>query len=192
MVASFHLNPFKRGRKAQGMVEFALAMPVLLMIILGIFEMGRLLFIIISLQSASREATRYGSAVGVIPGGIPPYANCAEILAAAIRVGSMGGVKAENISIYYDHGQNNTTFSNSCPPPEPVVLGDRIHVQIQENYQPIVPLPLIPSFPIRAHSVRTIMKGVDLEEGYSGSPYPTNLPTESPTNPITPTPTATP
>ncbi|MEN4041110.1 MAG: pilus assembly protein, partial [Anaerolineaceae bacterium] len=52
------LTPAKRG---QGMVEFALAIPVLLLILFGIIEMGRLMFYYSSVATASREAARYGA-----------------------------------------------------------------------------------------------------------------------------------
>ena len=60
-------EPLKERKKedAQGMVEFALILPVLLMMLLGIMEGGRLLFFYSSVTTASREGARYGSAVGL-------------------------------------------------------------------------------------------------------------------------------
>ena len=56
------LSEKKERQNAQGMVEFALILPILLLVILGIIEFGRLLFFYSSVTSASREAARYGSA----------------------------------------------------------------------------------------------------------------------------------
>ena len=56
------LNPKKN--KAQAMVEFALVLPILLMLLYGILEAGRLLFIYSTIVTASRQAVRYGSATG--------------------------------------------------------------------------------------------------------------------------------
>ena len=50
-------------QKAQGMVEFALVLPILLLLVLGIIEAGRLLFYYGVVTNASREAARFGSAV---------------------------------------------------------------------------------------------------------------------------------
>ena len=50
--------------KAQAMVEFALVLPLLLMLLYGILEAGRLLFIYSTIVTASRQAVRYGSATG--------------------------------------------------------------------------------------------------------------------------------
>ena len=47
-------------RNAQGMAEFALVMPVLLLVVYGLFEVGRLVFIYSNVITAAREAVRYG------------------------------------------------------------------------------------------------------------------------------------
>jgi Flp pilus assembly protein TadG len=50
------------------MVEFALALPLLLLLIFGILEVGRMVFTYSSVVNASREAVRYGSATGLASG----------------------------------------------------------------------------------------------------------------------------
>ena len=57
--------------RAQGLVEFALVLPILLVLMMGLIEFGRLLFIYSAAATASREAVRYGSAAGENPGGTP-------------------------------------------------------------------------------------------------------------------------
>ena len=47
---------------AQAMVEFALVLPILLLVVYGLIEVGRALFIYNSVASAARQATRYGAA----------------------------------------------------------------------------------------------------------------------------------
>ena len=47
---------FFRRFKGQGMVEFALVLPLLLILIFGIIEAGRLLFLYSAVMSSSREA----------------------------------------------------------------------------------------------------------------------------------------
>ena len=76
------LNPTKN--KAQAMVEFAIALPVLLMLLYGLLEVGRLLFTYSSVVNATRQAARYGSTTGVgLDGTTPRYQDCAGIKAAA-------------------------------------------------------------------------------------------------------------
>ena len=154
-----------RGSKAQGMVEFALVLPILLLLIMGIVEFGRLMFIYSSVNTASSEAVRYGSAVDDT-GGTPRYVDCAGIQAAATRIGSL--VNISSITISYDEGPGGATISSTCPPPDPDSLvggRDRVYVQIQALYQPIVPFFNNTSFTISADSSRTIVKDIDLGEG---------------------------
>jgi Flp pilus assembly protein TadG len=66
----------KKDRKGQGAVEFALMLPVLMLLILGLIEFGRLIFLYITVNSAGREAARYGMAMGDGPSGVPQYYDC--------------------------------------------------------------------------------------------------------------------
>ena len=50
-----------KKKKAQSMVEFALVLPILLLLVLGIFEYGRLFFAWISIENAARIGARYAS-----------------------------------------------------------------------------------------------------------------------------------
>ncbi len=186
--------------RAQGLVEFALIFPLLLLVLLALIEFGRLLFIYSLTLSASREAVRYGSAAGDIGGGTPHYQDCAGIRSAARRVGNMAGISDANITISYDHGPNTTVFSTTCPAPTEVKLGDRMIIRVVATYQPIVPIVNVPAFPISAQSFRTILKDVIIK-GTPEDPYPTNTdtplpptdtPTPTPTSTPTPTPTSTP
>ena len=53
-----------RSEKGQSMVEFALIMPVLLLIVVGIIEFGLMFSGYLALTNASREAVRYISLGG--------------------------------------------------------------------------------------------------------------------------------
>jgi Flp pilus assembly protein TadG len=53
---------------AQAMVEFAIALPILLFPMVGILEVGRMMFGYASVINASREPARYASAVGYADG----------------------------------------------------------------------------------------------------------------------------
>ena len=49
----------RKSQKGQGLVEFALMLPILLMLILGIFEAARVIWAFVTVQNAAREAARY-------------------------------------------------------------------------------------------------------------------------------------
>ncbi len=151
------------------MVEFALVLPLLLLLMLGIIEVGRLLFTYSLVYSSVREAARYGSASGDVGGFVAHYEDCTGIREAAKRVGSLAGVDDSSITIQYDHGPGaGGAFSTSCPPSQSVELGDRILIEITAYYQPVVPLVNIPPIPISSSAARTIFKDITLE----GTPLP--------------------
>ncbi len=154
-------RPPKQKENAQGMVEFALVLPLLLLLIFGIIEFGRLLFVYSAVFSASRNAVRYGSAAGDIGDSTPHYLDCAGIQAAADRTGNL--VSIQPVVIRYDHGSSATRYANVCPPGQEVSLGDRIEVEVTANYQPIVPIVNIPAFTIRSRTARTIMKDIAIQ-----------------------------
>ena len=82
-------SPSQKPKKkitAQAMVEFALALPILLLVVYGLLETGRLLFMYASVVTAARQAARYGSASGDNGSGANYYDDCSGIQGAANRV----------------------------------------------------------------------------------------------------------
>ncbi len=194
----------KSARKlGQGMVEFALVLPILLLLIFGIIELGRALFTYIVVVSTAREAARYGSAVGTNSAGIPYYRDCAGIRLAAENIAVLAGLEDEDIIIEYQH-QDGTIYG-SCPPdstmgPDITLLGDRIKVTVNGAFQALLPLVSLPDFPINATSARTIIKDVTAGVAIlplvetatvTSTPTPTSTPTHTNTPTQTNTPTAT-
>jgi Flp pilus assembly protein TadG len=50
----------KKGNRAQGMIEFAIILPVLLLMLMVIFDVGRSIYTYSVIHNAAREAARYG------------------------------------------------------------------------------------------------------------------------------------
>jgi hypothetical protein len=135
------------------MVEFALAAPLLLVLILGIMEFGRLFFSYSSVVTATREAARYGSSVD-------HYQDCAGIQAEAVRLGGLVGVNASNVHISYDDGFGGA--QRVCPPGN-LPLGSRIIVEVRDvPFTPVVPLVNIPNMTLHSTARRTILIGLEL------------------------------
>ena len=181
---------------AQGLVEFALVLPMLIVVLFGVIEVGRLLFIYNAVATSSREAARYGSAAGDVGGYLAHYEDCNGIRAAAKRMGVLAGIRDADIAISYDHGPNTPVFANACPPSgQAVRLGDRVVIEVIAYYQPMVNFVNLVPFPLRSVTGRSIIKDVSIE-GTPPAPYPTNTPTRTitptPTNTATNTPTPTP
>ena len=158
-------NKFTQKPKAQGIVEFALTLPLLLILVFGIIEAGRLLFIYSAVLSSSREAARYGSAAGEITGYVPYYSDCNGIRAAAMRIGRFAGVSSTDVSISYDHGPGSSTNFAICPlgSNDHINLGDRITVQVVSTFKPLLPLVKFRPVPISAVTRRTIIKDVAIQ-----------------------------
>jgi hypothetical protein len=166
----------KNSENAQGMVEFALILPLLLLLVLGIIEMGRVMFYYISVTSSAREAARYGAAAGSSTSGVPFYQDCDGIRAAALRIGTFAGVDATaaDVHIFYDDGPSATpvdidSVPDECPEggtgPTLVIGKDkvpRIVVSVRGNYEPIAGLAPIPSMTIKSVSKRTLLLGVTI------------------------------
>lgn len=177
---------FSTGNKqgGQGMLEFALILPILLLLVFGIIEMGRLLFIYVAVTTTSREAARYGSAVGPSPNGGKRYQDCEGIRDAASNVSFLAGINDNDIVVEYDTGASlvatPTPFA-LCPVggagPADLDLGDRITVRVSTIYNPIVPLVPVPPIPINSVSSRTILEAI-----------PVGTASVLPTETLTPTP----
>jgi hypothetical protein len=195
------LTPKKN--RAQAMVEFAIALPILLMLLYGLLETGRLLFLYSTIVTASRQAVRYGSATGVGTTTVPRYQDCAGIRAAAQKVDFLNAFDDEDIEIAYDSGPG--------PLPTPYCVlplltdpsfhptnSSRIQVTIKGDFFPIVPklVPFIersaasPRGPIQGISARTILVSVPIEVTNTPDLSP-STPTSTVTASLTSTATAT-
>ena len=193
--------------KAQAIVEFAIALPVLLLLLYGLLETGRYLFLYSTVVNASRQAVRYGSATGIGDGGVlngnagvPRYQDCNGIRARATNGAYIANF--DSIIIRHDDG-----VDNSGNPINEVVYcsgatdtsfvpssgnNSRITVQITERYTPIV--PRIVPFAVNdivATSSRTILLSVSIEVT-APSVLGGSSPTSSASATMTPSASATP
>ncbi|MGB8981680.1 MAG: TadE/TadG family type IV pilus assembly protein [Anaerolineales bacterium] len=168
-----------RKNAAQSIVEFALVLPLLLLLLYGLLETGRLLFIYSTIVTASRQASRYGSATGQgTVNNVPRYQDCDGIKAAAQRADFLNAFDDEDITITYDSGPGTALldFSPCDSPTDDDVIpstanNTRIVVEIKGDYLPIVPkiVPFLsrssndsPPDPIEGISARTILMSVSI------------------------------
>jgi hypothetical protein len=149
-------NP--KAHKGQGLVEFALILPVFLMLIMGIVEFGRLMITYSGVASASREAARYGASVGTNASGVQHFRDCTGIRDEARRVAPLAPLADSDIVIEYDNPA--TGFHTSACPPVQLALGDRIVVTVTFTFEPIVPLINLPPLPLQSTTARTVLRDI--------------------------------
>jgi len=162
-------NGKKSGYRAQSAVEFALVAPILFVMLIGIIEVSRMVFIYASVTNASREAVRFGSAIGFNDTTYNrKYQYCSEIRATAKRTSFLVSVPDSNIVIQYDHGPGTTVF-DTCPvgtDTDPTIVvktgQDRVTVTVTASYAPLTKLLPIGSRDISASSSRTILGFVEV------------------------------
>jgi Flp pilus assembly protein TadG len=160
--------------RAQAIVEFAIALPVLLMLLVGIMEVGRLLVMYAMVNNASRDAVRYASSWGVESSGAQyaRYAYCSGIKTTAKKSGYFLNLQNSDISILYDSGPSTASkVSGGCNASSgedgdvtaAVSSEDRVIVTVTKIYNPLLALLPIPSRTITSSSSRTILGIVDLD-----------------------------
>ncbi len=184
-------NLFRIRKRAlgQGMVEFALILPLLLFVSIGIIEGGRMLFAYTSVLAASREAARYAAATGETPGGSPCYyLDKTGIIGAGERIISLIDVQILPTDITYDDGPAGTTItvptnSTDC---SLIELGDRVNVTAHADYEPILAgMTPLHGFPISSTTSRTILKEISIygnpgTGGGSTPPFLVNITSPTP------------
>lgn len=160
-----------QGSRAQAIVEFAIALPILLLMLMGIFEVGRMVFIYAAVTNASRNAARYASAFGLGDDGLHKFSNCQGIKAVAIVSSFLVPLDPSAVSITYDHGPG-TSFSPAltCDAASgedrdvfyTVSSGDRVVVTVTADYEPMIKLVPIGGRSITSSTARTILGYVDV------------------------------
>jgi len=153
----------KQGRRAQAMVEFAIALPVLLVLLVGIMEVGRMILTYTLVNNASRDAVRYASAVGVGDDGLNKYNNCAGIKAIAQKSAFIVTLTSVSISYKDENGNTPASPGNVCDATSgedtniSVDSNWTVTVEVQASYKPVIKLIPIGQKNFKAISTRTIL-----------------------------------
>ena len=170
-----------RVRKGQGLVEFALILPILLLVLVGMLEFGRILFIYVNVSNAAREGARYGIVHPNDLGGIQNHVTEYLTLVPAV---------APDVS--YDHGPGTSSFTDGSG----VTVGDRVGVRIEYTLEALTPLMqpfMSDGLDLRTESWRTIQYvRTGATSTPSGAAPPGSTSTMTPTPEFTETPTLTP
>jgi len=107
----------KRADRGQTLVEFALILPILLLMLIGIFDFGRAVFIYNAISNGAREGARYG---------IIHPTDVAEIEARAVAQTAL-----------IDLGDPNLTITVETP--DGTGRGDPLTVTMQYDFYAVTP-----------------------------------------------------
>lgn len=173
-------NEKQRRNKGQGMVELALTLPIFLLLLYGIFEVGRAIFMYSAVLNASRDAARYAAAADGVRANdasyMEYYKDCDGIRSRARTVSAFVDLSASDaISISYldliedvSTGEFSEERIDGCDTlitdGRTLSLGDRVEVTVTALFSPIVPLLNLGEIPIASTTTRTIVAGVNIWE----------------------------
>lgn len=122
------------------LVEFAIILPLLLVLLFGIVESSRLFAEWASIRTAAREGARFATTTDS-SGGTPNYRDCAGILDAAQAKSVLGNITEITVTWTapgYTH--TCTTGSVSNPLQNRIVSGTSVQVEVTSEFDAIVPL----------------------------------------------------
>ena len=143
----------RRRRRGQGLVEFALVLPIFLLILFGLIDMGRYVYLNSTLSQAAREGARVaaveaswmgksGASCGAVGGPVCP-ANV-----SALRADVLNGANRmlapfdpiSNADLYTscdDTTAPNPVTSKTCSSP---TIGGVASVRVVAVYRPLTPI----------------------------------------------------
>lgn len=143
------LRGFHRGDAAQSLVEFALTLPLFLLLVTGIFDVARAVWEENSLAYAAREGTRYaivhGSAgtpvVGPCTSCVNPVSNNLGYLVNAVTSNAIG-VYNIDVTVDYPDGDNQRNHRVTVdatapftPLPSQYLLGGAFQITLRGGSQ---------------------------------------------------------
>ena len=117
----------RRHSKGQALVEFALVVPIFLLLVLGLFDMGRAVLYYSTISNASREAVR----LGIVD------QNTGDIRQEAVDSAStLMSVATADVTVEYLAPDLSAGGPCSTAPYE---VGCVIRVEVQHTFQPATP-----------------------------------------------------
>jgi Flp pilus assembly protein TadG len=133
----------RQRTRAQSMVEFALVLPMLLLLIVGIIELGYALFVYVEVQNAGREGAR-AAAVRACPQTPTGYQEIANLTRARMPV----FIDLANINSQVAYNGTVVDLDVLNPAPSPTIanqratqnFGNPITVTVQYSFQLLDPL----------------------------------------------------
>ena len=126
----------RRGGRGQSLVEFALVLPILLLMLMGIVDAGRLIYTYNTVSNAARQGAR----IAIVNQSTTGTNTCDTASATAYPIGCavVSGVAlnidpTKDVDVQY-HDATDTTPCN------PIAIGCIAVVKVTGTYQPLTPV----------------------------------------------------
>lgn len=134
----------RRGDLGATLIEFAIVVPLLLLLLFGILEFGRVISEFTTMRTAAREGARFATTVENTSGA-PNYRDCSGIIDAVHAKAVIGTV--ETVTIQWT-GLAPGFPSHTCteadptndPDPNAVVSGTKVEVTVTSSFDSVVPI----------------------------------------------------
>lgn len=135
----------QRRNQGQGLVEFALILPLLLLLVMGLIEFGYIFTAYSSLFNAAREGARYG---------VVHPRDVSRIVSSARGKMFLVDPNKVDITVAYDSGPGTSVFTDTAQ----VQIGDRVVVHLTYDLPTITPViqPIVSTLHIETQAARTI------------------------------------
>ena len=149
-------------QKGQSLVEFMIALPIFIVFVVGIVEMGYFLATLSAVSSGAQEGARYASVSGGTSGETP-YLDCDGTRSAVSDgAGALIDLEESDILITYDSGQQAAPIGDcGAVGAAEIDSGDRLVVTVTTDYIPVTGLfePFMEPFPLSFTATRTLFIG---------------------------------
>jgi hypothetical protein len=174
------------AERGQALIEFALTVPIFLMLVFGIIDLARLIFAYTQVIDAARQGVRYGIVEGLDQGNYQ-YLDCDGIIGAAQDTPGLVPGNSLDVTVTYLNLQSNKDQIATCkggPLPTLNLLKDGavLAVKVTGEITPIT--PVLAMFDNSIHLDYTAKRAIAESAAYTDEwptapPVPTNFRAEA-------------
>jgi hypothetical protein len=130
------MNAAVRPRRGQALAELAVALPVLLLVVLGLFDIGRAVFTYNGLTNAAREGVR----LAIVNQDQDLVAQRAQAMAFGTEISSAPEATVRFFSQLGPGGTDDVTLNDECGVDKPMAVGCIAVIEPRASWQAITPL----------------------------------------------------
>ena len=114
-----------KGTRGEGLVEFALVVPLFFLLLFGIIDLGHLYFVQVTLENAVRQAGRYAVTGQKMPG--------ETRLSSIVKVAQKSAPGLDLSQILISSGQGGSSVSSNGTPTAAGLPGDTVTISLTTN-----------------------------------------------------------